>query len=115
MVLDEILRDDHYAEHGVDAIAALNATQLWSQRDSAGAGTSQANGGLSQAQTQSVAKMSKVEKEATLKALCEDGWLKQGDDEAGRLRLGVRSFLELKDFLLEQAPERARERWERIM
>ena len=59
--------------------------------------------------------MSKVEKEATLKALCEDGWLKQGDDEAGRLRLGVRSFLELKDFLLEQAPERARERWERIM
>ena len=83
MVLDEILRDDHNAEHGVDVIAALNATQLWSQRDSAGAGPSQANGGLSQAQTQSVAKMSKVEKEATLKALCEDGWLKQGDDEAG--------------------------------
>ena len=33
MVLDEILRDDHNAEHGVDVIAALNATQLWSQRD----------------------------------------------------------------------------------
>lgn len=115
MVLDEILRDDRNAEHGVDVISALNATQLWSQRDAGSAGPSQANGGLSQAQTQSVAKMSKVEKEATLKTLCEDGWLKQGDDEAGRLRLGVRSFLELKDFLLEQAPERARERWERIM
>ena len=31
MVLDEILRDDHNAEHGVDVIAALNATQLWSR------------------------------------------------------------------------------------
>ena len=91
MVLDEILRDDHNAEHGVDVIAALNATQLWSQRDSAGAGPSQANGGLSQAQTQSV-KMSKVL--ATLKALCEDGWLKQ-EMTAGRFQ----QLFELKDFV----------------
>jgi hypothetical protein len=28
-VLDEILRDDRNAEHGVDIISAMNATQLW--------------------------------------------------------------------------------------
>ena len=78
-------------------------------------GETQGDGGLSQAQTQSVAKMSKMEKEATLKQLCKDGWLTQADDEAGFLKLGVRAFLELKEFLLEQAPERARAKWERML
>lgn len=59
--------------------------------------------------------MSKMEKEATLKQLCKDGWLAQTDDEAGFLKLGVRAFLELKHFLLEQAPERARAKWERML
>ena len=53
--------------------------------------------------------MSKVEKEATLKTLCEDGWLKQGDDEAQRLRLGVRSFLEPGAGFLARAGSGARE------
>jgi len=71
---------------------------------------------LSQAQTQSVAKMSKTDKEATLKTLCADGWLAQTDDAAGFLKLlGVRAFLELKEFLLEQAPERARAKWEKML
>ena len=74
-----------------------------------------ADGGLSQAQTQSVAKMSKTDKEATLKHLCADGWLTQTDDAAGFLKLGVRAFLELKEFLLEQAPERARAKWEKML
>ena len=56
-----------------------------------------------------------MEKEATLKQLCKDGWLAQTDDEAGFLKLGVRAFLELKDFLLEQAPERTRAKWERML
>ena len=70
---------------------------------------------MSQAQTQSVAKMSKTDKEATLKTLCADGWLTQTDDAAGVLKLGVRAFLELKEFLLEQAPERARAKWEKML
>ena len=74
-----------------------------------------ADGGLSQAQTQSVAKMSKTDKEATLKHLCADGWLAQTDDAAGFLKLGVRAFLELKEFLLEQVPERARAKWEKML
>jgi hypothetical protein len=72
-------------------------------------------GALSQAQTQSVAKMTKLEKEATLKALCNDGWLKQMDDEAGHLKLGVRSYLELREFLLDQAPAAAKKRWEKML
>lgn len=70
---------------------------------------------MSQAQTQSVAKMTKLEKEATLKTLCHEGWLKQGDDEAGHLKLGVRAFLELREFLLDQAPEAAKKRWEKML
>ena len=70
---------------------------------------------MSQAQTQSVAKMSKTDKEATLKTLCADGWLAQTDDAAGFLKLGVRAFRELKEFLLEQAPERARAKWEKML
>ena len=119
MVLDEILRDDRNALNGVDLMSAMNATQLWgstqggaTQGDGGGDG---AMGQLSQAQTQSVAKMSKTEKEATLKALCHEGWLKQSDDEAGHLRLGVRSFLELREFLLDAAPPAARERWEKML
>ncbi|ACO62518.1 predicted protein [Micromonas commoda] len=110
VVLDEIMRDDGTVERGVDVITALNATQVAPTQ-----GETQGDGGLSQAQTQSVAKMSKMEKEATLKQLCKDGWLTQADDEAGFLKLGVRAFLELKEFLLEQAPERARAKWERML
>jgi hypothetical protein len=121
VVLDEILRDETSAREGVDFIAALNATQLANSAtqatqgggresvDGGGAGA----GGLSQAQTQSVAKMTKVEKEATLKTLCAEHWLKQGEDEAGKLKLGVRSFLELREFLLEHAPEGIRAQWEK--
>uniref|UniRef100_A0A7S0NLS0 Non-structural maintenance of chromosomes element 1 homolog n=1 Tax=Micromonas pusilla TaxID=38833 RepID=A0A7S0NLS0_MICPS len=110
VVLDEIMRDDRTVERGVDVITALNATQVAPTQ-----GETQGDRGLSQAQTQSVAKMSKMEKEATLKQLCKDGWLAQTDDEAGFLKLGVRAFLELKEFLLEQAPERARAKWERML
>lgn len=107
MVLDEILRDDRSAEQGVDVMAALNATQLFSQ--------DQASSQLTQEQHSSVAKMTKVEKEQTLRRLCVDGWLTQGDDEAGKLRLGVRAFLELREFLLANAPDRAKEKWMNMM
>ena len=109
-VLDEILRDDRAAERGVDVMAALNATQtLGGVTQTQTTGETQT--ALTQDQRTSLGKMSKVEKEQTLRVLCADGWLTQGDDEAGRLRLGVRAFLELRDFLLSNAPERAKEKW----
>jgi hypothetical protein len=109
-VLDEILRDDRAAERGVDVMAALNATQtLGGVTQTQTTGETQT--ALTQDQRVSLGKMSKVEKEQTLRVLCADGWLTQGDDEAGRLRLGVRAFLELRDFLLSNAPERAKEKW----
>ena len=109
-VLDEILRDDRAAERGVDVMAALNATQtLGGVMQTQTTGETQT--ALTQDQRTSLGKMSKVEKEQTLRVLCADGWLTQGDDEAGKLRLGVRAFLELRDFLLSNAPERAKEKW----
>ena len=100
-MLDEILRDDRSAEHGIDIMSALNATQLNTQVDATQGGAGGAGpgaeggalGALSQAQTQSVAKMTKTEKENTLKSLVKEGWLKRGEDEQGRLKLGVRSFM----------------------
>ena len=64
-------------------MSALNVTQLWSQAASGGggAGGSQLPNGtqaaLTQEQQESVAKMSKVDKEQTLRLLCVDGWLTQ--------------------------------------
>ena len=109
-VLDEILRDDRAAERGVDVMVALNATQtLGGVMQTQTTGETQT--ALTQDQRTSLGKMSKVENEQTLRVLCADGWLTQGDDEAGKLRLGVRAFLELRDFLLSNAPERAKEKW----
>ena len=59
--------------------------------------------------------MTKLEKESTLKMLCHEGWLKQEQDEAGHLKLGVRAFLELREFLLDQAPAAAKKRWEKML
>ena len=113
VVLDEILRDDRSAERGVDVMAALNTTQSFGTQTQQGTNLKNTNDALSLTQDQatSLAKMCKVDKEQTLRRLCVDGWLTQGDDEAGRLRLGVRAFLELRDFLLSNAPERAKEKW----
>jgi hypothetical protein len=112
VVLDEILRDDRSAERGVDVMAALNTTQSFGTQTQQGAGGNTNDAlSLTQDQATSLAKMSKVDKEQTLRRLCVDGWLTQGDDEAGRLRLGVRAFLELRDFLLSNAPERAKAKW----
>ena len=106
----QILRDDRAAGEGVDVMTALNATQTLggvTQTQTTGEDVQNA---LTQDQRVSLGKMSKVEKEQSC-ACSADGWLTQGDDEAARLRLGVRAFLELRDFLLSNAPERAKEKW----
>ena len=71
------------SNQGVDVMSALNVTQLWLQAAAGGggAGGSQLPNGtqaaLTQEQQESVAKMSKVDKEQTLRLLCVDGWLTQ--------------------------------------
>ena len=120
LVLDDILKDDDSAENGINVMDALNSTQLMQTQAAAAStqgegGSTQGGGVLTQAQTQSVNKMTKVEKEATLKELCNDGWLARDTEGGGRLKLGVRSFLELREFLLDQAPDGARGRWEQML
>tara|TARA_B100001142_G_scaffold328369_1_gene388284 strand:+ start:488 stop:1282 length:795 start_codon:yes stop_codon:yes gene_type:complete len=103
------IKSNHALTNRIESRGTQGATQGATQGGEGGATQ------LTQAQTESVAKMSKTEKEATLKRLCEEGWLRRGDDEAGKLTIGVRSFLELKDFLLESAPEATQERWKLLM
>lgn len=109
----EILRDDSSAERGIDFMSALNSTELQLTQD---ASTQDGATQMTQLekQTQTVQKMSKVVKDAALNDLVAERWLERVD--AGRrLTLGPRSFLELREFILAQAPERARARWDKLL
>lgn len=110
LALDEILRDDETVEKGINFMSAMNYTELQTQRDP----TQPTQLTQRELQTQTVQKMSKTDKEATLNQLVADRWLSHGDD-GERLRLGPRSFIELREFILDQAPERARERWNKLL
>ena len=109
IALDEILRDDETVEQGIHFMNAMNYTELQTQRDP----TQPTQLTQRELQTQTVQKMSKTDKEATLNQLIADRWLSHAED-GERLRLGPRSFLELREFILDQAPERARERWNKL-
>ena len=109
----EILRDDSSAERGIDFMSALNSTELQLTQD---ASTQDGATQMTQLekQTQTVQKMSKVVKDAALNDLVAERWLERVDD-GRRLSLGPRSFLELREFILAQAPERARARWDKLL
>lgn len=114
VTLDDILRDDESAERGVEFMTALNYTELQMSQlpmtqDAPGTQMTQL-----EKQTQTVQKMSKSDKETAFKQLVDEGWLSRSND--GRfLRLGPRTFLELREFILDQAPEAARERWDKLL
>lgn len=110
LALDEILRDDETVEKGISFMSAMNYTELQTQRDP----TQPTQLTQRELQTQTVQKMSKIDKEATLNQLVADRWLSHGED-GECLRLGPRSFIELREFILDQAPERARERWNKLL
>ena len=109
----EILRDDSSAERGIDFMSALNSTELQLTQD---ASTQDGATQMTQLekQTQTVQKMSKVVKDAALNDLVAERWLERVD-YGRRLTLGPRSFLELREFILAQAPERARARWDKLL
>ena len=114
VTLDDILRDDETAERGVEFMTALNYTELQMSQlpmtqDAPGTQMTQL-----EKQTQTAQKMSKSEKETAFKQLVDEGWLSRSN--VGRLlRLGPRTFLELREFILDQAPEAARERWDKLL
>ncbi|CEF98738.1 Non-structural maintenance of chromosomes element 1 [Ostreococcus tauri] len=111
VTLDEILRDDESADRGVEFMTALNYTELQPTQATRDGDTQ-----LTQLekQTQTVQKMSKTDKEAALNQLVDERWLSRVDG-GRRLKLGPRTFLELREFVLDQAPENARKRWDKLM
>jgi non-structural maintenance of chromosomes element 1 len=111
VALDEILKTDDAATRGVDFMTAINyactsSQEILTQGEKQGTQMTQL-----EKQTLTVARMNSKEREQTLLELVKDGWLGQIGAEA-RLVLGPRSFCELRAFILEQAPEGARERWD---
>eukprot|EP00879_Flechtneria_rotunda_P021175 GHRR01022307.1.p1 GENE.GHRR01022307.1~~GHRR01022307.1.p1 ORF type:complete len:234 (+),score=72.64 GHRR01022307.1:180-881(+) len=61
-------------------------------------------------------KLTKTEKEQTLRQLCSEGWLRHNPTHSGYYYIGVRSFLELGDLLLSfDLPEATSEAWNSIL
>ena len=110
----EILRDDSSAERGIDFMSALNSTELQLTQQTPSTQDAATQMTQLEKQTQTVQKMSKVVKDAALNDLVAERWLERVDD-GRRLTLGPRSFLELREFILAQAPERARARWDKLL
>lgn len=111
VALDEILKTDDAATRGVDFMTAINYACTSSQEILTQAETQGTQMTQLEKQTLTVARMNSKEREQTLLELVKEGWLGQIGAEA-RLVLGPRSFCELRTFILEQAPEGARERWD---
>jgi hypothetical protein len=109
----EILRDDSSAERGIDFMSALNSTELQSTQSASTQDDATQMTQLEK-QTQTVQKMSKVVKDAALNDLVAERWLERVDD-GRRLTHRPRSILELREFILAQAPERARARWDKLL
>ena len=110
----EILRDDSSAERGINFMSALNSTELQLTQQTPSTQDAATQMTQLEKQTQTVQKMSKVVKDAALNDLVAERWLERVDD-GRRLTLGPRSFLELREFILAQAPERARARWDKLL
>ena len=117
VVLDEILRTEDTCRNGVNIMKLINATkdvymtqaQELSKNEETkgeGAGMTQAT---TQAQVEAMGKMTPLEREIAVANFCEDGWLHRPHTE--NVRIGVRSFLELKEFILDQCPEEISEEW----
>ncbi|EIE23274.1 hypothetical protein COCSUDRAFT_63630 [Coccomyxa subellipsoidea C-169] len=109
----EAIAMDQDAEDGVGSVGAVQASNLNFTQTQAFQAT-QAEGG-SQASSQQL-KLSMVEKEALLPRLVEEHWLAPSPHRMGYYSIGVRSFLELKDYLLSlELPEETRTAWEKFL
>ncbi|KAK9903368.1 hypothetical protein WJX75_003930 [Coccomyxa subellipsoidea] len=109
----EAIAMDADAEDGIGSVGAVQTSNLnFSQTQTFQA--TQGTGG-SQAASQQL-KLSMVEKEALLPRLVEEHWLAPNPDRMGYYSIGVRSFLELKDYLLSlELPDETRAAWERFL
>ena len=66
-----------------------------------------------QQQVEAMGKMTMTEREIVVANFVNDGWLYRPDSK--HVRIGVRSFLELKEFILDQCPEAISEEWKNAL
>ncbi len=61
-------------------------------------------------------RLTHAEKEETLKQLLTEGWITQTPDRAGCYSVGVRTFLELGQYLTDLVlPESTRDVWQKFL
>lgn len=112
--METISGDKRKAEGGLDGMLAMTLPLTASVVPAAGGASSQApdGAGPSQGAAQATAavKLSPKERESTLDALVEQGWLTV-EPSSAKIWLGPRTFLELSNYLLDVAAEDVRELW----
>ena len=105
--MEAIAGDASKGDEGIDSLEALNL-QLTSAPAAPPADVAGSSAGAPAAGA--AVKLAPKDREAALAAFAEQGWLAE-DDEAGRFRLGPRTFLELGSYLLDTAAKELRETW----
>mmetsp|Transcript_8706 Transcript_8706/g.20995 ORF Transcript_8706/g.20995 Transcript_8706/m.20995 type:complete len:212 (-) Transcript_8706:1250-1885(-) len=104
-IIEELAQDDTSDDPGRPYISSVKAVN---------AGLTQSQAASSSQQT--ARQLSVQAKEDTLRRLAEDKWLDHHPQHDGHYCIGVRTFMELREYLLSlELPERTREAWERVL
>lgn len=115
----EAIAVDPDAQAGVGSASGMQLLNMDLSRRAAAGAQQQEDEAADAAQAAAVAalrKLTKGEKEQTLKQLVADGWLRHSTARSGHYCIGVRSFLELSDMLLEfDLPAATKQAWENII
>ena len=127
VVLDEILRTEETCRNGIDLERFLGQSQdaFMTQaqelsknnnnEEKKGEGVGTMTQATTQQQVEAMGKMTYAEREIIVADFVNDGWLHRLDSTYTHVRIGVRSFLELKEFILDQCPEAISEEWKNAL
>jgi len=124
VVLDEILRTEDTCRNGIDLERFIGQSQdafmtqaqelsKNNNEEKKEEGVGMMTQATTQAQVEAIGKMTMAEREIVVANFVNDGWLYRPDSK--HVRIGVRSFLELKEFILDQCPEAISEEWKNAL
>ena len=124
VVLDEILRTEDTCRNGIDLERFLGQSQdafmtqaqelsKNNNEEKKEEGVGMMTQATTQAQVEAIGKMTMAEREIVVANFVNDGWLYRPDSK--HVRIGVRSFLELKEFILDQCLEAISEEWKNAL
>jgi len=127
VVLDEILRTEDTCRNCIDLERFLGQSQdaFMTQaqelsknnnnEEKKGEGVGTMTQATTQQQVEAMGKMTYTERKIIVANFVNDGWLHRSDSTYTHVRIGVRSFLELKEFILDQCPEAISEEWKNAL